>query len=47
MTAAPKPVLIFDVDGVLVDVGESYRETIARTVEHVTGVKPAREQIQG
>jgi len=41
-----KPLLVFDMDGVLVDVSESYRETIARTVEHFTGVKPTREQIQ-
>ena len=33
-------------DGVLVDVTESYRETIARTVEHFTGARPTREQIQ-
>jgi HAD superfamily phosphatase len=38
--------LIFDMDGVLVDVTESYRETIAATVEHFTGVRPTREQIQ-
>ncbi len=30
-------VLVFDMDGVLVDVTESYRETIQRTVEHFTG----------
>ena len=41
-----KPVLVFDMDGVLVDVTESYRETIACTVEHFTGVKPTNEQIQ-
>ena len=41
-----RPMLIFDMDGVLVDVTESYRETIARTVEHFTGVEPAREHIQ-
>ncbi len=41
-----KPMLVFDMDGVLVDVRESYRETIARTVEHFTGVKPTRGQIQ-
>jgi HAD superfamily phosphatase len=41
-----QPILIFDMDGVLVDVTESYRETIARTVEHYTGAKPPREQIQ-
>jgi HAD superfamily phosphatase len=41
-----KPVLIFDMDGVLVDVSESYRETIAQTVEHFTGAPVARERIQ-
>ncbi len=29
--------LVFDMDGVLVDVTESYRETIVKTVEHFTG----------
>jgi HAD superfamily phosphatase len=33
-------------DGVLVDVTESYRESIVRTVEHFAGVPVAREQIQ-
>jgi HAD superfamily phosphatase len=33
-------------DGVLVDVTESYRETIAATVEHFTGARPTNEQIQ-
>jgi HAD superfamily phosphatase len=32
-----RPMLVFDMDGVLVDVTESYRETIARTAEHFTG----------
>ncbi len=41
-----KPTLVFDMDGVLVDVTESYRETIARTVEHFTGTPVARERIQ-
>jgi HAD superfamily phosphatase len=41
-----KPVLVFDMDGVLVDVTESYRETIARTVEHFADVQLAPEQIQ-
>jgi HAD superfamily phosphatase len=41
-----KPMLVFDMDGVLVDVTESYRETIARTVEHFTGARPTRAQIQ-
>lgn len=40
------PLLIFDMDGVLVDVTESYRETIAATVEHFTGARPTNEQIQ-
>jgi HAD superfamily phosphatase len=41
-----KPLLVFDMDGVLVDVTESYRETIARTVEHFTCVKPTHAAIQ-
>ena len=41
-----KPILVFDMDGVLVDVTESYRETIARTVEHFTGARPAHDTIQ-
>src|SRR5437868_1683627 len=41
-----KPILVFDMDGVLVDVSESYRETIAQTAEHFTGVKVTRERIQ-
>jgi HAD superfamily phosphatase len=41
-----KPILVFDMDGVLVDVSESYRETIACAAEQFTGVKPTREYIQ-
>lgn len=41
-----KPLLVFDMDGVLVDVTESYRETIARTVEHFTGRAATRAEIQ-
>ena len=41
-----QPLLVFDMDGVLVDVTESYRETIARTVVHFTGVEITPEQIQ-
>ena len=41
-----KPILVFDMDGVLVDVTASYRETIARTVEHFTGAAPTGERIQ-
>jgi HAD superfamily phosphatase len=40
------PMLVFDMDGVLVEVTESYRETITRTVEHFTGALPTRECIQ-
>ena len=40
------PILIFDMDGVLADVTESYRETIARTVAHFTGAEIAPERIQ-
>ena len=38
--------LIFDLDGVLVDVGDSYRETIIRTIEHFTGRRVTRDFIQ-
>ena len=38
--------IIFDMDGVLVDVTESYRETIVRTVQHFTGQTIARSRIQ-
>ncbi len=38
--------LLFDMDGVLVDVRESYRKTIARTVESFTGVEPSPQEIQ-
>lgn len=41
-----KPVLVFDMDGVLVDVTESYRETIAQTVRHFTGETVSHQQIQ-
>lgn len=38
--------LVFDMDGVLVEVSESYRETIVRTVEHFTGKTVTRARIQ-
>jgi HAD superfamily hydrolase (TIGR01548 family) len=38
--------LVFDMDGVLVDVTESYRETIVLTVEHFTGKTISRDSIQ-
>lgn len=39
-------VLVFDMDGVLVDVSESYRETIVQTVKHFSGQTISRETIQ-
>ncbi len=39
-------VLVFDMDGVLVDVSNSYRETIVRTVEIFTGQVITRDLIQ-
>ena len=41
------PTLVFDMDGVLVDVTESYREAIAQTVEYFTGSRISNEEIQG
>lgn len=39
-------VLVFDMDGVLVDVADSYRETIRRTVQYFTGRKVSPEFVQ-
>ena len=41
-----QPLIVFDMDGVLVDVTESYRASIAQTVQHFTGIEVTREQIQ-
>jgi HAD superfamily hydrolase (TIGR01548 family) len=41
-----REVLTFDIDGVLVDVTDSYRETIVQTVLHFTGKRIPRELIQ-
>ena len=41
-----RSLIVFDMDGVLVDVTDSYRETIVRTVEHFTGAVITRPQIQ-
>ncbi|MBI4460798.1 MAG: HAD-IA family hydrolase [Acidobacteria bacterium] len=38
--------LIFDMDGVLVDVRESYRQTVIEAVKHFTGAEITNEQIQ-
>ena len=45
MSAAAQ-VLIFDMDGVLVDVTDSYRETVVLTVAHFTGQSISRDLIQ-
>ncbi len=44
--SADSQMLVFDMDGVLVDVTESYRETIVLVVEHFAGQKITRELIQ-
>ena len=39
-------VIVFDMDGVLVDVSQSYRETIRETVRHLGGPDVSHERIQ-
>ena len=39
-------VIVFDMDGVLAEVTESYRESIVQTVEHFTGRRIKRDSIQ-
>jgi HAD superfamily phosphatase len=39
-------VIVFDLDGVLAEVTESYREAIVQTVKHFTGVEVTRDAIQ-
>ncbi len=41
-----KDLLIFDMDGVLVDVTDSYRAAIQATVRHFVGWEPSHEDIQ-
>ena len=41
-----KDLLIFDMDGVLVDVNESYRAAIKATVKYFSGYEPSSEEIQ-
>jgi HAD superfamily phosphatase len=41
-----QPLIVFDMDGVLVDVTESYRVTIQQTVKHFTGGDIRHEAIQ-
>ena len=40
------PLIVFDMDGVLVEVTESYRDTIVATVRHFTGREITNPQIQ-
>jgi len=46
MDVTQSSMLIFDMDGVLVDVSESYRAAIAATVEQFTKTTPSAELIQ-
>ena len=39
-------IIVFDMDGVLVEVSESYRETIVQTVERFSGKRISRDLIQ-
>lgn len=39
-------ILVFDMDGVLVEVGQSYREAIRETVKHFTGKTVSHDLIQ-
>jgi HAD superfamily hydrolase (TIGR01548 family) len=41
-----KTILVFDMDGVLAEVTDSYRETITQTVRHFTGVTVPNSRIQ-
>ena len=47
MNLPPAPeVIVFDMDGVLVEVGDSYREAIRETVRHFTGQEISHDLIQ-
>ena len=39
-------IIVFDMDGVLVDVTGSYRAVIGDTIHHYTGLTPSNEEIQ-
>lgn len=45
VATAPWEVIIFDVDGVLVDVRESYQRTVLETVRHFTGKRVGRREL--
>ena len=42
-----RDLIVFDMDGVLVDVSDSYRESIVQTVKRFTGHEVSRSAIQG
>src|SRR5580658_9484621 len=44
--AAMESIIVFDMDGVLAEVTESYREAVVETVEHFTGRRVTRELVQ-
>src|SRR5205085_7932298 len=44
--AVVEGIVVFDMDGVLAEVTESYREAIVQTVEHFTGKRIERDLIQ-
>jgi HAD superfamily phosphatase len=44
--STPQNLLIFDMDGVLVDVTASYRQAVIETVKHFTGAEITNQQIQ-
>ena len=46
MSIQKPDVLVFDMDGVLVEVGQSYRESIRETVRHFTGRDVSQDTIQ-
>lgn len=41
-----KDLIVFDMDGVLVDVSETYRVAIQATVGHFTGTEPSGDEVQ-
>ncbi len=46
MSRQTPDVIVFDMDGVLVEVGQSYREAIRETVRHFTGQDVSQDTIQ-
>jgi HAD superfamily phosphatase len=46
VTNQPPDVIVFDMDGVLVEVTQSYREAIRETVRHFTGADVSHDTIQ-